>query len=72
MKAKQARAAETRAAAEAGGCRVKGNISATGEKIYHLPGSATYAKVRISTAKGERWFCDETAAVAAGWRGARS
>jgi endonuclease YncB( thermonuclease family) len=71
VKAERARAAETRAAAEAGECRVKGNISAKGEKIYHLPGSAIYPKVRISTAKGERWFCDETAAIAAGWRGAK-
>lgn len=71
VKEQQARAAETRAGAEAGDCRVKGNISAGGERIYHLPGSAIYAKVRISTAKGERWFCDETAAVAAGWRGVK-
>jgi endonuclease YncB( thermonuclease family) len=68
VKAEQNRAADARASAEAGNCRVKGNVSADGERIYHLPGTAIYGKVRISTAKGERWFCDESAALAAGWR----
>ncbi|PZQ49204.1 MAG: nuclease [Rhodovulum sulfidophilum] len=68
LRADRERAAEAKAAAEAGDCRVKGNISADGEKIYHLPGSAAYARVRIATDKGERWFCDERAAIAAGWR----
>ncbi|TPE51511.1 thermonuclease family protein [Amaricoccus solimangrovi] len=71
LRAARTRAAEARAESEAGDCRVKGNISADGERIYHLPGSAAYARTRISTAKGERWFCDETAAVAAGWRAPR-
>ncbi len=68
VKAERDRAQEARSMAEAGECRIKGNISAEGERIYHLPGSAAYPKVRVSTAKGERWFCDETAALAAGWR----
>lgn len=49
------------------GCAIKGNISDNG-RIYHLPGSRSYAATRISAAKGERWFCSETAARAAGWR----
>ena len=49
------------------GCAIKGNISGSG-KIYHLPGSRYYKKTRIDTQKGERWFCSEKQALAAGWR----
>lgn len=59
------------ATAAAGGCQIKGNISAKGEKIYHLPGSSSYAKTRISEASGERMFCSEEEAKAAGWRAPR-
>lgn len=52
-------------------CRIKGNISAKGTKIYHLPGQEFYNRTRISTAKGERWFCSEAEARGAGWRRAR-
>lgn len=55
----------------AGGCQVKGNISAKGERIYHLPGSSSYAKTRIDEADGERMFCTEDEAKAAGWRAPR-
>ena len=48
---------------------IKGNISLnTGEKIYHVPGGESYDQTVISEAKGERWFCTEAEAVAAGWR----
>jgi hypothetical protein len=51
------------------GCEVKGNISInTGERIYHVPGQEFYSPTRISWLKGERWFCSEEAARAAGWR----
>jgi len=49
------------------GCVIKGNVSKRGQ-IYHMPWSPWYAKVRIDKAKGERWFCSEAEAVAAGWR----
>lgn len=49
------------------GCPIKGNISSRG-RIYHLPYSRHYARTRINTAKGERWFCTEAEAIAAGWR----
>lgn len=52
------------------GCPIKGNISRKG-KIYHLPWSPWYRRTRIDPAKGERWFCDEGQAIAAGWRPAR-
>lgn len=54
-----------------GGCNIKGNISDKGERIYHVPGQAYYDKTRISTGKGERWFCSEQEARNAGWRKAR-
>lgn len=55
-----------------GGCTIKGNISSRGARIYHLPHQEHYAKTRISAAKGERWFCSEAEARAAGWRKSRS
>ncbi|MCH9809061.1 MAG: thermonuclease family protein [Alphaproteobacteria bacterium] len=53
------------------GCAIKGNISRKGQRIYHTPWSPWYKKVRVDTRHGERWFCDEAQALAAGWRSAR-
>lgn len=53
------------------GCDIKGNIGASGERIYHVPGGRWYGQTRINPAKGERWFCSEAEAKAAGWRRAR-
>jgi endonuclease YncB( thermonuclease family) len=50
------------------GCNIKGNISAKGEHIYHVPGQKYYSRTRISEGKGERWFCSEEEARQAGWR----
>ncbi len=49
------------------GCAIKGNIT-RGVRIYHMPWSRWYGRTRIELAKGERWFCDERQALAAGWR----
>jgi len=49
-------------------CDIKGNISTSGEKIYHLPGCGSYAKTQIDEKRGERWFCSEKEAQEAGWR----
>ena len=50
-------------------CRIKGNISHNrGERIYHMPGDRYYARTKISPGRGERWFCSEADARAAGWR----
>ncbi|MCB1342748.1 MAG: thermonuclease family protein [Pseudooceanicola sp.] len=54
-----------------GDCPIKGNISSKGERIFHLPGQEHYDRTRISPGKGERWFCSESEARAAGWRRAR-
>ena len=51
------------------GCAIKGNISNKGH-IYHVPWSPWYERVTISQARGERWFCSEAEAMAAGWRAA--
>jgi len=51
------------------GCVIKGNISqSTGEKIYHVPGGASYDETVINPSAGERWFCTEQEAIANGWR----
>jgi len=53
------------------GCMIKGNISSSGERIYHVPGQRYYDKTLIHQSKGERWFCTEQEAVGAGWRKAK-
>lgn len=53
------------------GCPIKGNINREGEKIYHTPWSPWYDRTVIDESKGQRWFCDEAEAEAAGWRPAR-
>ncbi|GAA1792036.1 thermonuclease family protein [Nostocoides veronense] len=52
-------------------CNIKGNIARDGEKIYHVPGQRYYDDAEIDPSKGERWFCSESEAVAAGWRKAK-
>ena len=73
-KARPSRAWEFRAHRWAGaeqdapkGCAIKGNVTAHG-RIYHMPWSPWYGKIRIDEAKGKRWFCTEAEALAAGWR----
>jgi endonuclease YncB( thermonuclease family) len=52
-------------------CRIKGNISGEGERIYHTPDSPSYDATVIDEIRGERWFCSEAQARAAGWRAPR-
>jgi endonuclease YncB( thermonuclease family) len=54
-----------------GSCAIKGNISRSGDKVYHVPGSRDYDRTRISEKSGERMFCSEDEAKAAGWRAPR-
>lgn len=52
-------------------CFIKGNISSNGgEKIYHVPGGASYEATKIDPTKGERWFCTAAEAISNGWRAA--
>jgi hypothetical protein len=54
------------------GCNINGNISInTGARIYHMPGQERYNETIIRPRYGERWFCSEDEARAAGWRKAR-
>lgn len=55
---------------ETASCRIKGNIGASG-RIYHVPGGYYYQRTGIDESRGERWFCSEAEARAAGWRRAR-
>lgn len=48
-------------------CSIKGDLGAEGERIYHLPGGAFYPGIAIDPDRGERWFCSEDEAQAAGW-----
>jgi len=66
------RGAPSPAMAAVSNCVIKGNVSvATGERIYHMPGQEYYDATIITPDKGERWFCTEAEALAAGWRRAR-
>ncbi|MBB6735027.1 phospholipase D family protein [Cohnella zeiphila] len=47
--------------------RIKGNINAKGDKIYHVPGGAQYDRT-----KAEEMFCTEQEATAAGFRKAQN
>jgi hypothetical protein len=54
-----------------GGCRIKGNISRQGKKIYHVPGQRDYERTSIDLSHGERMFCRPEEAARAGWQPAR-
>jgi len=57
----------TKAAPE--GCPIKGRIR-SGARVYVLPWSPSYDSIKLSTTRGERWFCSESEAKAAGWMSA--
>jgi endonuclease YncB( thermonuclease family) len=48
------------------GCPIKG--VARGARTYVLPWSPSYENVRVRESRGDRWFCSEQEARAAGWR----
>jgi endonuclease YncB( thermonuclease family) len=48
------------------GCPIKGRIR-SGARTYVLPWNASYDSVQLRTSRGERWFCSESEAQAAGW-----
>lgn len=49
------------------GCPIKGRVLRTGRK-YLLPWDPGYDKARLRDRRGERWFCSESEAQAAGWK----
>lgn len=50
------------------GCTIKGNISSSGEKIYHTQGQKYWSKTIVEEAKGEKYFCTEAEAQNSGFR----
>jgi hypothetical protein len=48
-------------------CPIKGTIDAHGVHVFLSPGSPGYPNRKIDKSRGERWFCTEAAARAAGW-----
>ena len=50
------------------GERATAGISALGEVRFHDGTEPLSMAALIEAAKGERWFCTEAEAVAAGWR----
>jgi hypothetical protein len=49
-------------------CVIKGNVNSSGDKIYHVPGGASYNRTNIKPEEGDRWFCTTAEAQAAGFR----
>jgi hypothetical protein len=53
------------------GCPIKGRVSSDG-RYYLLPWASNYGRVRVRKGRGERWFCSQDEAEAAGWRNVQS
>lgn len=53
-------------------CIIKGNYRRDKDtRIYHTPDCYNYNKITIREGKGDRWFCSEAEATAAGFRKSR-
>jgi endonuclease YncB( thermonuclease family) len=50
-----------------GGCPIKGRVT-YGNRVYLLPWSPAYDDAKVRSWRGERWFCSEDEARAAGWK----
>jgi endonuclease YncB( thermonuclease family) len=53
------------------GCPIKGRVQGD-ERVYLLPWESNYTRVRVRKGRGERWFCTQDEAEAAGWRKAQN
>jgi len=53
------------------GCPIKGRVQGE-ERVYLLPWESNYTRVRVRKGRGERWFCTQDEAEAAGWRKAQN
>jgi endonuclease YncB( thermonuclease family)/Flp pilus assembly pilin Flp len=58
---------ETAAKAAPDGCPIKGRVAGDA-KTYVLPWASSYGDTKVRTSRGERWFCSEAEATAAGWK----
>ena len=52
-------------------CNIKGNVNSRGERIYHTPALRDYDRTNVRPEEGDRWFCTEEEARAAGFRRAQ-
>jgi endonuclease YncB( thermonuclease family) len=52
------------------GCPIKGQVTGV-ERVYVLPGTPSYERVRVQPARGDRWFCTEQDAASAGFKAAQ-
>lgn len=53
-------------------CDIKGNVNSHGERIYHTTSSRSYNVTKVKLEEGDRWFCTEAEAEAAGFRAPRN
>lgn len=53
------------------GCQIKGNVDRLDKRWYHLPSFRHYEQVIVNLEHGDRWFCTEEDAQAAGFERAR-
>jgi len=53
------------------GCQIKGNIDRLDKRWYHLPSFRHYETTEVNLRHGDRWFCTEKDAQAAGFKRAR-
>jgi endonuclease YncB( thermonuclease family) len=58
---------ETARKAAPEGCPIKGQVTSE-RRTYVLPWSPDYDRVKVRTTRGERWFCSESEAAAAGFK----
>lgn len=49
-----------------GGCPIKGQVRG-GKRVYVAPWAPDYSRATVRQGRGERWFCSENEALAAGW-----
>lgn len=49
-------------------CAIKGNVNSKKDRIYHVPGWRDYNRTNVKPEEGDRWFCTEAEAIAAGFR----
>lgn len=52
------------------GCPIKGQVAGAA-RVYVLPWSPEYDRIRVHKARGERWFCSEQEALSAGFKAAQ-
>jgi endonuclease YncB( thermonuclease family) len=52
------------------GCPIKGQVTGA-ERVYVVPGTPTYERLRVQASRGDRWFCSEQDAASAGFKAAQ-